>query len=73
MQMILVVCILGSVVLGVVSLASNYFGTTDPEARRKIRVIFWGTAIAFAPLLVVAASHLFVEYYQGPSPGWTSR
>jgi len=60
-------CILGFVALGVVSLASNYFQATDPEARRKIRVIFWGTAIAFAPLLTVAASHFFVEYQD---PGW---
>ena len=67
MQMIFVICILGFVTLGVISLASNYFGTTDPEARRKIRVIFWGTAIAFAPLLIVAASHFFVEYQD---PAW---
>jgi sigma-B regulation protein RsbU (phosphoserine phosphatase) len=51
----------------VASLASNFFGTTDPEARRKIRVIFWGTAIAFAPILVAAASHFFVEYQD---PAW---
>ena len=67
MQTIFVLCILGFIVLGLVSLASNFFGTTDPEARRKIRVIFWGTAIAFAPLLVIAASHFFVEYQD---PAW---
>jgi sigma-B regulation protein RsbU (phosphoserine phosphatase) len=53
------------VALGVASLASNFFQTTDPEARRKIRVIFWGTTIAFAPFLLVAASH-FVMKYQDP-------
>ena len=62
MQMIFVCCILGFVALGVLSLAVNFFQTTDREAQRKIRVIFWGTAIAFAPLLVIAASHFFVDY-----------
>jgi phosphoserine phosphatase RsbU/P len=67
MQTIFVLWILGFLALGVASLASNFFGTTDPEARRRIRVIFWGTAIAFAPFLVVAASHFFVEYQD---PDW---
>jgi len=67
MQMIFVCCILGFVALGVASLASNFFQTTDPEARRRIRVIFWGTTIALAPILVAAASHFFVEYQD---PAW---
>ena len=67
MQVIFICSILGSVSLGVVSLASNFFHTRDPEARRKIRVIFWGTAVAFAPLLTVATSHFFVEYQD---PDW---
>lgn len=67
LEAIFVACTLGFVALGLVSLASNFFGTTDPEARRKIRVIFWGTTIAFAPILVVATSHFFVEYQD---PGW---
>ncbi len=66
MEAVFAVSILSFVALGLVSLASNFFGTTDPEARRKIRVIFWGTTIAFAPILVVATSHFFVEY-QDPS------
>jgi len=67
MQAIFAFSILAFVALGVVSLASNYFHTTDPEALRKIRVIFWGTATGFAPLLAVAASHFFVEYQD---PDW---
>ena len=67
MQMIFVCCILGFVALGVVSLASNFFQTKDPEARRRIRVIFWGTTIGLAPILVAAASHFFVEYQD---PAW---
>jgi len=65
-ETIFVLWMLGFVALGVVSLASNFFQTTDPEARRKIGVIFWGTTIAFAPLLVVAASHFLVEYQDPP-------
>ena len=67
MQTIFVSCILGFVALGVASLASNFFQTTDPEARRRIRVIFWGTTIALAPILLAAASHFFVEYQD---PAW---
>lgn len=65
-ETIFVVWILGFVALGVVSLAFNFFQTTDPEARRKIGVIFWGTTIAFAPLLVIAASHFLMEYQDPP-------
>lgn len=67
MQAVFAASILSFVALGLVSLGSNFFGTTDPEARRKIRVIFWGTTIAFTPILTVAASHFFVEYQD---PDW---
>jgi hypothetical protein len=67
LQTVFVLWILVFIALGVASLASTFFGTTNPEARRKIRVIFWGTAIAFAPVLVIATSHFFVEY---KDPGW---
>jgi sigma-B regulation protein RsbU (phosphoserine phosphatase) len=67
MEAVFVACIMSFVALGLVSLASNFFGTTDPEARRKIRVIFWGTTIAFAPILIIATSHFFVEYQD---PAW---
>lgn len=67
MQTIFVWSILALVALGVASLASNFFQTTDPEARRRIRVIFWGTTIAFAPFLLVAASHFVVKYQD---PDW---
>jgi phosphoserine phosphatase RsbU/P len=67
MQTIFVCCILIFLALGVASLASTFFQTTNPEALRKIRVIFWGTVIAFAPFLVIAATHFFVEYQD---PDW---
>lgn len=67
METAFVACTLSFVALGLVSLATNYIGATDPEARRKIRVIFWGTTIAFAPILTIATSHFFVEYQD---PAW---
>jgi phosphoserine phosphatase RsbU/P len=67
MQTILMCCIVEFVALGVASLASNFFGATDPEARRKIRVIFWGTAIALAPALADIATHFFVDFQD---PDW---
>jgi sigma-B regulation protein RsbU (phosphoserine phosphatase) len=41
-------------VLGMVSLADNAFGhATAPEARRKSRVLFWGTALGVLPIVVL--------------------
>lgn len=37
--------------LGLVSFAMNFFTTHDPETRRKIRVMFWGTVVSFGPNL----------------------
>ena len=38
--------------LGLVSFATNFFTTHDPETRRKIRVMFWGTVVSLGPNLV---------------------
>ena len=38
--------------LGLVSFAANFFSTRDPEARRRIRVMFWGTVVCLGPNLV---------------------
>lgn len=38
--------------LGLVSFATNFFTTADPEAHRKIRVMFWGTLVSLGPNLV---------------------
>jgi sigma-B regulation protein RsbU (phosphoserine phosphatase) len=38
--------------LGLVSLVLNFHRIRDPEARRKIRVIFWGTAVGVTPSLL---------------------
>jgi sigma-B regulation protein RsbU (phosphoserine phosphatase) len=38
--------------LGLVSFAMNFFSTHNPEARRKIRVMFWATVVGLGPNLV---------------------
>ena len=53
--------------LGLVSLAANYFGAREPEARRKIRVIFWGTVAGLGPPLVRAGAE---RYFGFLSPDW---
>ena len=47
--------VLGLLALGVISLAANFRSTPDLEARRKIRVIVWGTATGVTPGVVQAA------------------
>ena len=53
--------------LGLVSFAANFFSTRDPEARRRIRVMFWGTVVCLGPNLV----KLVIENITGfQLPGW---
>jgi sigma-B regulation protein RsbU (phosphoserine phosphatase) len=47
------------IALGLVSLAANAFHTEDPEATRKIRVIFWGAVVGIAPALLVVGTQTF--------------
>ena len=54
-------------ILGLVSLATNYFRTPDPETRRKVRVIFWGTLTGMAPALLTSAARSFAAFQ---SPPW---
>ncbi len=53
----------GFLFLGLVSLGMNFFATRDPEARRKIRVIFWGTLIGVTPGATEAALRNFTGYH----------
>jgi len=66
-QKITIWSLLCFVMLGFVSLAINFHRTQDPEARRKIRVIFWGTAIGLAPNLADVAARDFAGIQ---SPAW---
>ncbi len=54
-------------VLGLVSLAANYFFAGGLESRRKIRVIFWGTVVGFVPPLLRAAVQQYTAFQ---SPDW---
>ncbi len=53
--------------LGILSLGMNFSGTRDPEVRRKIRVILWGSAVGITPSLIRAAAESFTGYR---SPDW---
>jgi hypothetical protein len=58
---------LAFLVLGLVSLAGNYFFGGGPESRRKIRVIFWGTIFGSGPPLVEGGRQ---QYSAFQSPDW---
>lgn len=58
-QNIAVTYVLGLLALGVISLAANYRSTPDLEARRKIRMIVWGTVTGVTPGVVQAAATNF--------------
>jgi hypothetical protein len=53
--------------LGLVSLAANYFFASQPESRRKIRVIFWGTVVGLGPPLIRAGAEQYTSFR---SPDW---
>jgi phosphoserine phosphatase RsbU/P len=58
---------LGFLVLGLVSLAANYFFAGGLESQRKIRVIFWGTIVGLSPPLLRAAVQQYTAFQ---SPDW---
>ena len=49
--------------LGLASLTANFFGAQEPQARRKLRVIFAGTAVGVGPPLVEAAAENFAGFH----------
>ena len=55
---------IGLLGLGLVSLAANYFVARDPQARRKIRVIVWGTVVGLGP----PALRAVIQQYTGFRP-----
>jgi phosphoserine phosphatase RsbU/P len=58
---------LGFLALGLVSLAWNYRRAADRDARRKIRVIVWGTAAGLVPKMAEAAARNTIGFQ---SPDW---
>ena len=59
--------VFGFLALGLVSLGMNFVATRDPEARRKIRVIFWGTVTGVTPGAAEAAARNFTGFH---APIW---
>ena len=49
-------------VLGCVSLIWNAISATTPEARRKIRVILWGTLVGVIPAMLFLAANDFLGF-----------
>ncbi len=52
----------GLVVLGFISVAVNFYRRPDPDARRKLRVIFWGSVIGVVPLAVTRGAQDFAGF-----------
>lgn len=49
----------GFVILGLLSLVGNALGASTPEARRKIRVILWGTLVGVVPIMLALGAQDF--------------
>jgi sigma-B regulation protein RsbU (phosphoserine phosphatase) len=57
----------GTILLGILSLILNVLGTSNPEARRKLKVIVWGTTVGVTPVAVVKAAGDTVHFQ---TPFW---
>jgi serine phosphatase RsbU (regulator of sigma subunit) len=55
------------IALGFVSLIWNAFSAPTPEARRKIRVIVWGTVVGVVPATLVLAAN---DFFGFQAPLW---
>jgi len=53
----------GFVTLGLLSLVANALGAPTPEARRKIRVILWGTLVGVVPVLLALAAQDMLGFH----------
>jgi sigma-B regulation protein RsbU (phosphoserine phosphatase) len=56
----------GLIALGFVSLIWNAFSAPTPEARRKIRVILWGTLVGVGPATLVLGANDFFGFHVPP-------
>ena len=56
----------GLLALGFVSLIWNAFSAPTPEARRKIRVILWGTLVGVVPATLVLGANDFFGFHAPP-------
>ena len=53
----------GFTALGLVALVGNAFVASTPEARRKIRMIFWGTLVGVVPIATLTAFRDFFHIH----------
>ncbi len=65
-HVILLSFLYGLIVLGFVSLIGNAFSAPTPEARRKIRVILWGTLVGVVPAMLVLWLNDFFHFHVPP-------
>lgn len=63
---IAVLIVLAYVTLGLISFAANFFTTRDPETRRKIRVMFWGTVVSLGLSLLDLVVRMFTGWNDPP-------
>lgn len=59
--------LLALLTLGLLSIAANFMDASDEQARRKTRVMFWGTVTALAPNVVLVAASNVLDYRE---PEW---
>jgi sigma-B regulation protein RsbU (phosphoserine phosphatase) len=55
--------IYGCLVLGLLSLTWNAFVPSTSDARRKIRVIFWGTVVGVTPAAIARGAADFLQFH----------
>jgi phosphoserine phosphatase RsbU/P len=56
----------GLIALGFVSLIGNAVSAPSPEARRKTRVIVWGTLVGVVPATLLLGAQDFLRYHPPP-------
>jgi sigma-B regulation protein RsbU (phosphoserine phosphatase) len=61
---------LGAMALGLASLVSNNFLSLDAQARRKARVMVWGTVIGVAPISLIGAIAFAGGFAKVPLAAW---
>lgn len=61
---------IGAVALGLVSLLSNSFLSSDAQARRKARVIMWGTVAGIGPVCLLCVIAFVAGVAKVPLPLW---
>jgi len=69
-RFVFVASFIGAVTLGVASLISNCFLSPDAQARRKARVMVWGTVVGTAPVCLVAIIVFVVGWKDLPLAWW---